>query len=198
MVIRHKALITSSSLFFQRATKPEWRTDPLKPIDLSDEKPPFFEKYIQWLYTNTVPPNAAATDPYKYLALMYVLGEKIMDQAFQDAILATMIEHCAAAPSQHKYPCLDAINVIYDGTTDTSPARRLVVDFWAYNMTPNWRVGEVVLLAHLGFLQDLLPALLGKRGMPDMGVERPWVLVLRIIIRCVIESLNANELCGND
>jgi hypothetical protein len=35
----HEGTLTSTSKFFAGVMKPEWRTDPTKPIDLSDDEP---------------------------------------------------------------------------------------------------------------------------------------------------------------
>ena len=70
-----------------------------KPIDLSDEHPAIFKKYCQWLYTKAIPPRESKENGFVYLARMYVLGEKIIDQAFQNAVVNAMIAHYVSAKS---------------------------------------------------------------------------------------------------
>ncbi|KAF7682229.1 hypothetical protein GT037_001205, partial [Alternaria burnsii] len=89
----HECLISSSSEFFKNATKPEWRTES-RPIDLSDEQPDIFKRYCQWLYTGFIapgPPGPPAESSFRCLAYMYVLGEKIIDYEFQNAVIQAMM-----------------------------------------------------------------------------------------------------------
>jgi hypothetical protein len=176
----HKDLISSSSEFFKNATKPEWRTDS-KPIDLSDELPRICERYFQWLYTGTVAPHDAGENGYRYLARMYVLGEKMMDQTFQNDVIKAIITRHSTAKLSQKRPGsmvlgLQAIKIIYDGTTENAPVRRLLVDIWTFNMVPSWISKENLLeQANKPFFDDLFLALLEKRGVPDPSHVRPWI-----------------------
>jgi hypothetical protein len=175
----HKNLISASSEFFKNATKPEWMNKD-KPIDMSDETAHLFKKYCQWLYTKLIPPKEPHENTYKYLARMYVLGEKIIDPAFQNAMVNAMITHHASAkPSQKvpgsKVPGWDSIEIIYKGTTEMAPARRLLVDIWVFNMVPSWdNLDKLKEAKYKPFADDLLRALVEKRGIPDASTARPW------------------------
>jgi hypothetical protein len=179
----HKDLISATSEFFKNATKPEWATEG-KPIDLSDEQPVIFKKYCQWLYTKTVPPRETTIDnnTFMYLAHMYVLGEKIIDHTFQNAIINAMIaNHASAKPSKKvpglKVPGWNTIDIIYKGTTERAPARRLLVDIWVFNMLPTWETLDTLKeVKYKPFADDLLRALIEKRGIPDRAMARPWIL----------------------
>ncbi|KAI2478507.1 BTB/POZ domain containing protein [Pyrenophora tritici-repentis] len=92
----HKALIAASSEFFRNVTKPEWTTHS-KVIDLSNQCPEIFEIYCQWLYSKRL---LSSKRPFSgnpqgntwiSFAKFYVLGEEIMDQAFQNVIVDAMI-----------------------------------------------------------------------------------------------------------
>ncbi|CAN9079425.1 unnamed protein product [Alternaria alternata] len=86
----HEFLISSSSEFFKNATKPEWRTES-RPIDLSDEQPHIFKRYCQWLYSGHIAPDLPEKSILQCLAYMYVLGEKIVDHEFQNAVIQAII-----------------------------------------------------------------------------------------------------------
>jgi hypothetical protein len=144
----HEGTLTSTSKFFAGVMKPEWRTDPTKPIDLSDDEPERFEAYCQWLYGRKIAElsgvsNKEAVDEYHlHLAKLYVFGEKILDETFQDVVLALLISSCFARHTylgEQKFPGNHIIATIYEGTSDAeSPARRLLIDIWTYTDTEEW------------------------------------------------------------
>ncbi|KAF2026843.1 hypothetical protein EK21DRAFT_24267, partial [Setomelanomma holmii] len=118
----HQNVLASSSEFFKNALKSEWRTDPSKLIDLSDANSWAFEKYSQFLYTKVVPTQGSHTGRAKRLAHLYFFGERIMDDIFKDSIIdAYLVSGVVNQPS------IEAIRVIYKGTTTGSPARCLMV-----------------------------------------------------------------------
>ncbi|KAI4634453.1 hypothetical protein J4E83_001772 [Alternaria metachromatica] len=112
---------------------------------------------------------------------MYVLGEKLIDRTFQnDVVDAIIYRHITARLSQkplrYKVPDLEAIGIIYKGAPRKAPVIRLLVDLWAFNMDSSW-VTKTRLRApeNKPFLDDLLPALLDRRGLPDASQARPWI-----------------------
>jgi hypothetical protein len=123
----------ASSEFFKNATKPEWRTES-RPVDLSDEQPAIFKRYCQWLYTGFIAPGLLAESSSGCLAYMYVLGEKIVDHEFQNAVIQAIISDM---DRMNVVPSLRTIKIIYDGTTEESAARRLLVDSWAHTIIPS-------------------------------------------------------------
>jgi hypothetical protein len=42
--------LISRSDFFKAARKPEWLTNPNKPVDLQDEEPEVFSRYLNCVY----------------------------------------------------------------------------------------------------------------------------------------------------
>ena len=172
----HKTLICASSKFFENVTKPEWQPaspEKPKPVDLTDERPKVFKFFVQWLYKGVVileDPQAPGTSDF--LAQSYVLGEKIMAEAFQDDILKLMIDRS----SDGQLPGVAAIRRIYEGTTSGSPARRLVVDIWAWGLRPKWEAENKDLLEDTcaEFVVDLVWAIIKVRPMPDRAF-RPWL-----------------------
>jgi hypothetical protein len=148
--------------------KPEWRTDSTKPIDLSDVSAWNFEKYSQWLYTRNVP-----EDWINYVASLYVFGERVMDGLFQDAIISALIDHCTRT---NKTVSLSLVRIIYQGTTSSSPARRLMVDVCAFDSGPKANKLQFLEVDKDGeFMLDLIVAM-AKHRKPACGVsEYPWV-----------------------
>ncbi|KAF2242156.1 hypothetical protein BU26DRAFT_397428, partial [Trematosphaeria pertusa] len=128
--------------FLQVAVKMEWMGEEPRPVDLSDEEPTVFKAYLQWLYTKQVPLETythARSDGQdeeaindELLAQCYVLGEKLMDSKFQNAVLEVFINN------ERHWPSNRAICILYKGTGSSSPARKLMVDFWAWQAEPDW------------------------------------------------------------
>ena len=68
--------------------KPEWRADrDDKPIVLSNEDLEIFQHYNQWLYTKAIVSNYRDMPDTVLLAHLYVLGERLLDSAFQDVVI---------------------------------------------------------------------------------------------------------------
>jgi hypothetical protein len=149
----HEGTLTSTSKFFVNAMKPEWRTDPQKPIDLSDDEPERFEVYCQWLYGRKIAEKEAVSATEFHLAKLYVFGEKIMDETFQNAVLTTFMDICHA---EQLYPGNDVVRMIYKGTSGPElPARRLLVDIWTYG-DHDFHIHASVLSATSPFFKNAL------------------------------------------
>ncbi|KAI4711382.1 hypothetical protein J4E89_003947 [Alternaria sp. Ai002NY15] len=168
----HATTLSKSSEFFKNALKQEWRTDSTKPIDMSDVDPFIFEGYCGWLYTGRVV-HRNQYECYKYLASLYVLGERVMDVTLQNSVVAAIIRR---SQTWRKYPGNPAIQIVYAGTPAGSPARRLLVDFWVFHAKPTWNgLDNLIKLTCADFVDDLVRKLIEQRGVPDSSVPRPWI-----------------------
>lgn len=105
----------------------------------------------------------------------------MIDHTFQDMIVkAIILRHVTARLDQErpreKVHGLEAIRIIYEGTTKNARVRRILVGILAFNMVSSW-VTETELRAPANkpFLDDLLPVLLDRRGLPDACQARPWI-----------------------
>ena len=132
----HESLICASSDFFQTARKPEWSEGNPGVVDLSDEKPDIFEVYLHWLYfktLSTVQDQPPTSNPeYLELAQCYVLGEKLLDVKFKNAVIDAMIDVLVNQPEDDVFiPGPSTIKTIYEGTMEGSLVRTLLVDIWA-------------------------------------------------------------------
>jgi len=163
----HKNVLLQSP-FFANALKPEWvSARDGKPIDLTDIESDIFGAYVQWLYTHHID---TTFDTTKW-AKEYVLGEKLMDMEYQDQVLEVMVRECEAA---QKFPAASQINIIYDGTTESSPARKLLIDFFCWNGGSQWLNNrDYANTAPADFVNELLRALMSLKSWAEG--ERPWV-----------------------
>lgn len=93
----HEDVVRKSSKFFDNAMKPEWakaRPNP-RVVDLSDEDPRIFQIYLHWMYFKTIPSvyTTIATNwnpEYVQLSSCYIMGEKLVDSAFKNAVLTAL------------------------------------------------------------------------------------------------------------
>jgi hypothetical protein len=98
----------------------------------------------------------------------YVFAEKMMDQKYKRAVLATLAGVQRDAPD---YPCAEAFAIVYDGTPEGSPARALLADMYAYGAcdAPDWNK-EFDLLPHEALADVMRATIKVRRENP----ARPW------------------------
>lgn len=142
-------LLCRGSAFFRAAMKPEWNPakDEIRVVDLTDDEPGIFEVYLHWLYFNKLPPvlmerpksDGTTVQEFRGLAMCYVLGEKIVNKSFKDAILDALINALDDRTSKNKrVPGESTIDIVYEGTLPTSRGRKLLVNLWAHRIGSEW------------------------------------------------------------
>jgi hypothetical protein len=109
----HEYVLTDSSPFFASAMKPQWATarpDP-RTIDLPDDDPAAFSLYMSWLYTRKLPVLTSSTDTpgdvdesYHTLAYAYVLGERLLDTGFKNAIVDAYVLYARGSTTTSHQP----------------------------------------------------------------------------------------------
>ena len=165
----HQATLIKSSKFFAKAIKPEWKDLRGEPsIDLTHIDLYTFQIYIHWLYFGTLPIDGKGRDAHPALGKVYVLGEELMDIALKNDVLDTII---ATATEANCYPNGKVIAAIYDGTPSSSPARRLMVDFYSI-LARNKSWADEFENCPKDFLVDVMKALVMSRAIDD---KRPWL-----------------------
>ena len=169
--IVHEPVLREQSCFFRAIIeKKQWKEGMSGEIELPEDDPNIFSVYLEWLYSRKLtlvydPSTTDATDPlFTELASLYVFGEKVQDDNFCDTIV-TQILH--ATNRLNKFPCSAANHIIYEGTPETSPARRLLVHLTVEHGTPDWIDRDEQ--DHADFLIDLARELLARRK--DLGAE---------------------------
>lgn len=152
--------------------KTHWETSTSGSIALDEEDPEIFEIYMHWLYFETLPvrndsPGPEGNIEYVQLSKAYVLGEFLQDINFKDAVLDAMIVKSSseASDGQMWFPGGSVIRYIYEGTPESSAARRLLVDMYTYHGDGDW-LKEEANDPPKQFLLDLAIAVLTKRSRP--------------------------------
>ncbi|KAJ4291020.1 hypothetical protein N0V90_010216 [Kalmusia sp. IMI 367209] len=167
----------------------DWKSALPKPIDLTDEDPSLIKHYLKWMKIRKIdtqdrPRWASAEEKsrsdYKeemtldteHLAHCYGLGERLEDAKYRNAILHVIRDY---ALKEKLFPSDFSVAAIYKGTKKGSPARKMMVDFWAYTGSATWLESDSIRDSICSeFLEDLVPALLRVRARPEEN-ERPWV-----------------------
>ena len=137
----------TSSAFFRKVLKPEWTAlrEDRKPIELTDpeDDPETFTIYVHWLYYKSLPASVSGKPSSGQMARLvdaYLLGEKLMDVSFKNAIIAAIIaSFCHTPRSERRFPCTTDIEALYDRTTPSSTLRYQVQD------RESWNVGRRLL-----------------------------------------------------
>jgi hypothetical protein len=202
----HEDAICDRSEFFRSAMKPEWasmREDP-RTIDLSEDDPDAFSLYRTWLYSGKLaimPPAGTTTaaeskpdntsilldndesqgsDPdshYHTLAYAYVLGERLLDKDFKNAIADSYVLYARGnPPAKRYYPSNEEIRILYDGTGEGSPIRQLLVDIWYCRGKMEWIDKDSDLPRE--FCTSVMRELfrLRQEGKDLVNLSRPWKL----------------------
>ncbi|KAF2501382.1 hypothetical protein BU16DRAFT_435848, partial [Lophium mytilinum] len=141
----HEELICAHSPFFKNAMKPEWaemRSDP-RAVHMPDDDAEAFELYMQWLYVKHLPirDDESPDKEYLLLAKAFVLGEEVLDDGFKQFLIDAIIARSKVRVGKGKktyFPEAKVISVVYQGTPDGSPIRRLFVDFWTWIAHADW------------------------------------------------------------
>lgn len=160
--------ITAHSDFFAAALKKEWAEGQTREIKLPEEEPEITAYYIEHVYFSKLPTEIYTTASpglekelgYKLLAQLYVLAERMLDSKCRNRILQEFLRlrdlKCATGETWN--PTDVSANIIYQGTTPGSPARRLLVDIHASYARASWYPEDVHVAP--AFLLDLVRKLL--------------------------------------
>lgn len=137
--------------------------------------------YLEWMYTQTIEVSPLTNDKMSYndfkaefehLARAYVFGEKVQDDAFCNSVTDAMLDR--AGGSEHGscwwYPTTKAVSIIYDGTPEGSPARRLCVHLHTH-YGKSYDIQSTANGEHPEFLKDLTRSLLDEREDSDYDIK---------------------------
>jgi hypothetical protein len=187
----HKSFIIRDSEFFATALKSTWVEGQTRVIKLPEEQPAHVTYYLDWIYNRRFPTAACDTiligqtfsklatyhDSLAVLSKLYVLGKRFLDKTFQIALLDKIIRvmNIDAFPSfgPNSMPTLAIVNVIYNGTTSTSPARRPLVDWYLAKAHHAEFLKPFSMFYEKEFLADLVTAFTDKTQpkLPSSGFQ---------------------------
>ncbi|TKA24985.1 hypothetical protein B0A50_06083 [Salinomyces thailandicus] len=157
----HETLIRTCSAFFDAALSQKWGQGEDKVVLLPDDSPSLFADYLSWLYWGHWSRGAGGLPQvFAVLGQLYVLGEKLLDDEFQNAVMDKMSQ-AGGGRFVRSGPLSEFVDILYAGTPAQSPARRFVIDFYVRYGAADWvdksRVG-----VNVEFADDLLRAFFNK------------------------------------
>lgn len=159
----HHSIAIKSSRFLQRALTGNWKEAEERTVRFPDLETEVFRVYLHWAYTNTISTsddNNGDSDEYLLLAKLYVLGERLLDKAFQEAAIMAFVENadCYGANDKKHLPGEGTISFIWEHTISSSTIRDVVLDMFV-DHGRTWDGSETI---PKRFLQDYLTRLLAR------------------------------------
>jgi hypothetical protein len=135
-------------------------------VKLPDEQPDIVVQYLDHCYGRGLPTaSKLSLDPaqgrvYEVLTELFALGERLLDSDIRNAIINEIIRFTTSGTlGGLYYPGARAINNIYNCTTATSLARRLMVELYVTAGRKDWFTDDL----HPTFVMDL-----GKELMAEV------------------------------
>jgi hypothetical protein len=135
----HACHISKNSEFFRTALKKEWLEGQTRTITLPVDDRKIVTQYLNFTYSGELPsgpgeegsPRDWSTErllrTYKHLADLYTLGVRLLDDAVRNAVNKQFLQ---LQKILEVGPGEDSIDIIYKGTSEGDPARRLMVDIY--------------------------------------------------------------------
>jgi hypothetical protein len=172
-----KSNLVQHSEFFRAALTKKWAEGQTRIVKLPEEKPETMALYLMFIHgyglpTEPIEDHSCQGKVYDVLTELYALGERLLDSTLRNATIREIVRFTTVQIST--YPHEESINNIYNSTTATSPARRLLVDLYVQNGCETW-VGVTL---HLEFYE------LAKALMVECSISQ--------------ESRRWHELCADD
>ena len=135
-----QALLRSCGLFCQAATEQPSAVKPFDVLYLPIQDTESFSIYIHWLKRGLIPTKTSESsaraayllirtrEQWTILFRLYILGQQLMDIAFQDTIIDAMIADALDMPRSRivSLPTLQQIEFLWANTEDKAPARTLI------------------------------------------------------------------------
>ncbi|GLI78896.1 hypothetical protein PoHVEF18_007218 [Penicillium ochrochloron] len=133
----HETLLRQSCPFFDKAMGPQWKESKERKITMPDDDAEVMKIYVYWLYCGALlmyPPtsqDSAEREDLSYVKA-WILGDKLLDLDFQNAVIDGIFERYHTEPRDGKrwnvWP--GAVDYAFDKTYKGAPLRRLFVDMY--------------------------------------------------------------------
>lgn len=139
-------VLERGSGFFKAALKKEWLEGQTHRITLPDDTHQAMTDYLNFAYCSRLPSShfltraACIASPLAYasLATLYVMGERLIDSRLKNGVILEWLRLLYLCGIPAGVPGMDAINIIYEGTTPGDSARRFLADMYANYSLSSW------------------------------------------------------------
>jgi hypothetical protein len=164
------------SEFFKAALKKEWIEGQTRTITLLEKCPEVLAHYMSFTYskdlsTKSIPYNEQSDFDHSYqlLATLYVYGERFINPTIQKAVIKEIFRliDVEDISGSSWAPSADEVNIIYRGTLENSPARRLMIDLHLSRGHKGWICEKL----EPAFLVDLAKAFYDRRLEGEITLE---------------------------
>lgn len=170
----HENLIRASSIFFDKALSGNWKESHERVIKLPEDEPEVFAIYVHWLYFRTFAvfrgkPDALESVDHLRLAKAFVLGDKLLDQEVQDAVMDAFVESMSTPDKNGHlwYPTGPTVGYAYENTNSSAPIRELLLDASTLHSNSSWYRQENSAEYPQPFLLELVARLLDRKSSPE-------------------------------
>lgn len=147
----HESVLCTSSLFFKSAISGSWKESKKHALELPEDDPKIFSVYSHWLYFAKIPGileaakngESATRSAQEYYDLVsaYVLGDKLLDAKFQNAVLDAIVDTCSTADRRDRkvyFPDANAVSHAYNNTTKSAKIRNMLVELYLHAAEAKW------------------------------------------------------------
>lgn len=148
----HKYLVTERSPFFKNAMSGDWKEAKDRVVNFPEDDPATLQSDVHLLYTNQLavipsplPVKYDGSEETEALAKLYALAEKLQDVDTKNIVLKAMLLsslQIRSITASCVVPGLPTVRIIYAGTPEGSPIRRLLVDIYTYRGRSAWLKGD--------------------------------------------------------
>jgi len=187
-----EGLITSRSPFFANALDgTKWREGEERLIHLPDDYPNVFSSYLQLLYQGNLPIRKSINPSTKdkvaiskevsklmgeemtLLADLYVFVEKIQDISSKCLVLTAFVESSTHKRADGLYysPNSRTVKTLFDGTTNTDPIRKWLVDLHVLYSKESWIEGSTIDDFSVDFLFQVTKEFTSSRNQAVKGTR---------------------------
>lgn len=124
-----------------------------KPIELSDESVPTFDKYLSFAY-GTTPTDMSGYEQehFHQLICVYLLADKLGDLQALNSVIDEIVRYSDEAA---ELPDIWPITFVFNRTLEKSPLRRLLVDYYLHESDAT-AVADLTKRAPRDFLEAMI------------------------------------------
>lgn len=169
----HADVFKKHSPFFEAALDKKWKEGQSLQIDLPEDEPDIVEAYLCWLHDGNFEARKSPGDDdltFVHFAKLYVLGEKIQDNAFCNSVMDAMTKTSDLPAWSFRLPSANAVSILYSGTPEDSPAR----SYFANSFVSRCRLSKEVAQRYCKeFLEDVVADLANRATIGAYEAQYP-------------------------
>lgn len=184
-MIAYGSQLARDSEFFAAALKKEWAEGQTRTIKLPEESTAVMSHYLSYVYSMKLftedVTSIPAPDPdhqlekcFELLASLYTCGERFLNRRIQQAVVTETIRFTRIPDENGErwFPGWEPVNIIYGGTPEGSPGRRLMVDLHVLMGDDEFALARSDLNA--SFVTDVIRSIFKIiKGLPFRGNGAP-------------------------